>query len=318
MVDKISIDKAVDELSGQADDQPDDEPMVELDVADDEQPELEPTEEQPVDQEGEDQGDDPYNQLVTVKVDGRDEQVTLKEALDGYIRTRTFHQRMSEADVARKHAETAINEMGYHRKHYLDSIEVVKQLIRQKGLDEPKREDYDDPVAYLEAKAEVETRKSQLQQLSMVQADEIQQAQAEAMERLRVQAVRETKIFYEHPAMHGQWKDYKSFKASTEKTKQWAQERLGYSKQELASIYDHRAAIAMTYARLYFEAMERANNRVREKAAGAAPFTIRGNASVAQQRRGPMNGAQRAKVAFDKAPSIDSAVDMIVARRTTH
>jgi hypothetical protein len=166
---------------------------------------------------------------------------------------------------------------------------------------------------FLEAKAAVDARKDKIRQLSAVQQDEIQQMQAEGLERLRHKATVETRAFYEHPSMRGQWKDFPSFKAHMDKTKQWAQERLGYTKQELASIYDHRAAIALTKARLYDEAMGRANARVPRKAAGAAPFTIKGNVTASQQQRGPMNGAKRAEVAFKKAPSVESAVDFILA-----
>lgn len=310
MVEKLSLDNAVEELHAGSDEAG--EPEVEL---------IDPVEEgadaeieEPEGEEPEGQEDDPYAQLVPVKIDGRETQVTLREALDGYIRTATFHQRMSEADVVRRQAEQVAGELTWHRKHYLDSIEVVKQLIAQEGLDDPRREDYEDGASWLEAKAVVDARKAKIQQLSAVQADEVRQVQGEALERLQAKATFETRVFYEHPEMRGQWRDLSSFKAHMDKTKAWAQQRLGYSKQELASIYDHRAAIALTKARLYDEAMERANARVGRKAAGAERYTIKGNVTAGAQR-GPLNGVKRAEATFNKRPTVDNAVDLILSKR---
>ena len=311
MADKLSLDNAVEELH--AGNEETGEPEVELIDPVEEGADAE-IEEPEGEEQPEEQDDDPYAQLVPVKIDGRDTQVTLREALDGYIRTATFHQRMSEADVVRRQAEQLAGELAWHRKHYLDSIEVVKQLVAQEGLDDPRREDYEDGPSWLEAKAVVDARRAKLQQLSAVQADEVQQVQAEALNNLRAKAAFETRTFYEHPEMRGQWRDMPTFKAHMEKTKVWAQQRLGYNPKELASIYDHRAAIALTKARLYDEAMERANARVGRKAAGAERYTIKGNVTAGAQR-GPMNGAKRAQAVFDKRPTVDNAVDLILSKR---
>lgn len=54
------------------------------------------------------------NQKVTVNIDGEPQEVDLREALNGYIRTQTWHRRMNEVDSARKevvaHAERVVED----------------------------------------------------------------------------------------------------------------------------------------------------------------------------------------------------------------
>jgi hypothetical protein len=63
-------------------------------------------EEAPDDEDDEDEEDGEeaafYAQEVPVMVDGVAKNVTLKEALEGYVRTQTFHQRMNDVEEAKK------------------------------------------------------------------------------------------------------------------------------------------------------------------------------------------------------------------------
>lgn len=69
-------------------------------------PEEEEDEDEFDDEEDEDEGDeensDFLSQEVNVVVDGNEQSVTLKEALEGYVRTATFHRRMNEVEEAKK------------------------------------------------------------------------------------------------------------------------------------------------------------------------------------------------------------------------
>src|SRR5690606_6508168 len=68
---------------------------------DDEEEEEEEEEEDDEEEEEEDSSDLDLGAKVAVVVDGKEEEVTLEEALNGYIRTQTFHTRMNQLNEIR-------------------------------------------------------------------------------------------------------------------------------------------------------------------------------------------------------------------------
>lgn len=92
----------------------DDIEVVDKDVKVDEEPDEDGVEEEDTegeekeDKDGDEDGDEDkdqaefFAQKVAVTVDGEAKEVTLKEAIEGYIRTDTFHKRMNDVEEAKK------------------------------------------------------------------------------------------------------------------------------------------------------------------------------------------------------------------------
>jgi hypothetical protein len=102
--------------------------------------------EQDQDADGEDEGGDAEGaseqdaeagQKYEVNVDGETVEVSLPEALKGYIRESTFHKRMSQVDQARQAIEQEAGNIGQARDVYGQKLRYLDTLIAQMTPEEP-------------------------------------------------------------------------------------------------------------------------------------------------------------------------------------
>lgn len=81
--------------------------------------------------------DDYRDQKVTLVVDGQEKEVTLGEALDGYIRTDTFHQRMNEVDEAKTLIRTEAQKVIESRKEAIGLLDQLEADLKELTPVEP-------------------------------------------------------------------------------------------------------------------------------------------------------------------------------------
>jgi hypothetical protein len=74
---------------------------------------------------------------LEVTVDGEDKPVSLDECIKGYIRTETFHKRMSQVDQARQAIEQEAGNVGQARGLYQQKLQYLDTLIAQMTPEEP-------------------------------------------------------------------------------------------------------------------------------------------------------------------------------------
>src|ERR1700722_6689506 len=74
---------------------------------------------------------------LEVTVDGEDKPVSLDECIKGYIRTETFHKRMSQVDQARQAIEQEAGNIGQARGLYQQKLQYLDTLIAQMTPEEP-------------------------------------------------------------------------------------------------------------------------------------------------------------------------------------
>ena len=74
---------------------------------------------------------------LEVTVDGEDKPVSLDECIKGYIRTETFHKRMSQVDQARQQIEAEAGNVGQTRTVYQQKLQYLDTLIAQMTPQEP-------------------------------------------------------------------------------------------------------------------------------------------------------------------------------------
>jgi hypothetical protein len=74
---------------------------------------------------------------LEVTVDGEEKPVSLDECIKGYIRTETFHKRMSQVDQARQAVEQEAGNVGQARDVYRQKLTYLDTLIAQMTPEEP-------------------------------------------------------------------------------------------------------------------------------------------------------------------------------------
>ena len=211
----------------------------------------------------------PEVQLVKVKVDGEEIEVPFDEVLKGYSRTADYTKKTQQVAEVRKKAEEEAETARAARQQYLEGLEFLKsQLVTDK---EPDWEELrkNDPIEFVTQRELHRERKEKLAALDAerqrVMAHQ-QQEQAKYLEK-HIQAEQE-KLLQALP----DWRDASKAKAEKEMIAEYAKS-LGFSEQELSSLYDHRAVVALRKAALYDKMVNEAQSK--KESAKNSPQTAR-------------------------------------------
>jgi len=235
----------------------------------------------------------------TVKVDGQSIEVPLSDLLQGYSRTADYYRKTEAVANTRKEVEAQLESVRQERLQYAQLLGALEQQVKGFMQVEPNWAQLraEDPIEYAAQWAEYQQRERQFnamqaeqQRVSRLQQEDqaqqmqqVLQQQAQAM----VEAIPE-------------WRD--STRAANEKkaVAEYAQ-TLGFSADELAQTYDHRAVVALRKAYLYDQIMARKASIKPTATLSAAPLRP-GTASsssrtVSDLTRAKQRLAQTGKVA---------------------
>lgn len=103
------------------------------------------------DDEG-DGDDEIMDTKVQVMVDGEEEEVTIKEALEGYIRTKTFHKRMNEVNDGKNAVVAEAQNVIARRNAAVQALQEIEEIATALIPQEPDWDKmYDDPNADVKA-----------------------------------------------------------------------------------------------------------------------------------------------------------------------
>jgi len=187
-----------------------------------------------------------------VNVDGQTVQVSLPEALKGYIREQTFHQRMSQVDQARQSVQQEAQNAAQMREAYQQKLELADRLLAELTPPEPNwdREYEIDPRRaheHQKAYSEVYGKRAQLQR-------EMQENQLRATQeydaRARDYAINEFSEFVRESNI----RDKPTLDQTLQKMRDYGMKE-GFSESELATTYDRRMLRVLRKAALYDESM---------------------------------------------------------------
>lgn len=210
-----------------------------------------PVEQDENDDEPEDE-DDQLNDVFKVTIDGKEEEVPLREALDGYIRQQTFDRRMNFLNETKKtiHAEgvRVIAQRDEYTKKLVEADKLLEALV-------PKEPDW---VA--EYKANPEAAAVLQQQYNAFQAQrsaiKAEIAKTNQEEQTETEEERKTRIRDSNAqilANNPSWKDQKVMKRDLSNMADTAR-AVGFSDEEIMSTTDPRMVQillkAMKYDRL--------------------------------------------------------------------
>ena len=252
--------QATEELVNEEEIIEDDEPFEEeLEAAEEED---EPQEDQVEEEESE------QPQLYTIKVDGEDTEVTLEELQNGYSRQRDYTRKTQELAQQRKAIEAKQQEVSQKDAIYSQLLPKMEATLKGELENEP---DWNalyeaDPIAYVREKDIWNEKKQKLQ---AVQA-ESQRLQQES------QVVQQQKL--QQFLQYGQqqlleqipeWQDNEVASKEKMAIRDYGVNVLGYTPQEMDSVYDYRVLLGLRNAWLQHKTQQATKVKPTEKKAAA-------------------------------------------------
>ena len=203
-------------------------------------------------EEGATEDAEPEVQLVTVKIDGKTEQVPLEEAVKGYQRNADYSRKMNALSEERRNFEAERHQVTQERAQYAQLLTALQQQLQTGQPQEPdwQRLYETDPVEWVRQREVWRDRQERLtaaqfeqQRLQAVQAQE-QQAQLAKLVQEGRQKMTE---------LMPEWRDSKRWDSDRQALLEYGQ-NIGFSADELNQTYDPRAVVAL-YKAMKFDAL---------------------------------------------------------------
>lgn len=185
----------------------------------------------------------------TVKINGKDEEVTLEELQAGYMKDRDYREKTTKVSEERKAVEAEkarVADLAQRREEFLTESQTLQNLIQSFIVPEQAMQDMlkaNDTAGYLQAKSHNEKIQGQIAALKsrdeQVQ-NQITEEQKQALEAKRV--AEQERLFTVFPNL----KDDANQKALG----QYILSQ-GFAPEDVQNTLDHRLFVAMEKARLY-------------------------------------------------------------------
>lgn len=202
--------------------------------------------------EEDDEASDPMEQLVTVKIDGKEQQIPLKEAIAGYQRQADYSRKTMALQEERKFIQQEASQVMAERQQYAQLLGALQQQLQATVQAEPDWERLysEDPLEYVRQKDLYRENNERMQAAQAEQQRVAALMQHQQVTQLQgiVQQGRQqlTELI---PA----WKDSKRWESDRVKLREFAQNELGYSPEEVSQVYDPRAVVALYQAMRFRE-----------------------------------------------------------------
>lgn len=235
-----------------ADEQPEEEGLQATET--DETDESEEVEELDEDEAPEPQAEEP--QRFTVKVDGEETEVTLEELRAGYSRQSDYTRKTQEIAQQRKTIEQEIQAAREERERYAKQLEELATL--QPQVQEPSQEQWEalyreNPVEWVRQRELWRESKEKREKLVREQQQVAFQQQQEQAQKLQQTVTEERQKLVEAIP---EWRDPEVAKREIGEIRRFAMDA-GFTENEVAQIYDHRAVKVLHDAVRYRQLMNK-------------------------------------------------------------
>jgi len=192
-----------------------------------------------------------YAQEVPVMVDGQEKKVTLKEALEGYVRTQTFHQRMNEVEEAKKTIRATAADVVQNFEY---SANLAKEIEAHLQALVPPEPNWDEEFKKNPARArEIQKYYDQVKNFRAQLQGRIKEAQTKRAEsdsvQLQAYVQDEAKKFDQ--ANSKNWSTDPKKKAKDLQAMRRTALTHGFSEEEIAQVYDSRMLNVLLKASRY-------------------------------------------------------------------
>jgi len=219
-------------------------------------------------------------QRFKVKVDNEEIEVTLEELQQGYSRTKDYTKKTQALAETRKTVEAErarIEEARQLRDTYAQRLQVIEQMLNQNSDNENLSELREsDPIGYAIKIAERSEKEKQLQAVQVEKQRIAQQQQAEQQEQLQSHLAQEAQKLREWIP---EFRDEAKADMARKEIRNYAKS-IGFSDQELATVYDARAVQTLYKAMQYEKLMK--GKGVATKKVSEAPKTLKAGAAQPQ------------------------------------
>lgn len=189
----------------------------------------------------------------TVKIDGKETQVTLDELLSGHMRNADYTRKTQELSAQRKTATAELDAVKAERAHYQQNLDRLLQQIQQQAPQEPNWMQLanENPAEYVRQRAMFDLRQQNLQGLEAErrQVAEKQQADEAAAHSEHVEAERALLL-----DAIPEWKNEKAAAAERRSLVDFGL-KSGFVADELSEVTDHRIVAVLRKAMLYDKVM---------------------------------------------------------------
>ena len=270
--------------------------------------EEEPTDDaEVVEEASEDEAEEPEApqepQHFVVKVDGKEQRVTLEELTRSYSGQASIQRRLQEAETHRKEVMAA--EQAFQREW--QNVQALAQLAQQGGLlPPPKQPDprlaQQDPSAYVKALAAFQSQSAAYQQqqaqLAHAQDTAARLQQARHQDALREPAQRLTELIPEfaNPETAAKTRD-RLLKAGQD---------YGFTAEELEGISDARM-VAVLHKAAKFDELQARQREAKRPTPTPPPRSV----APAPPSK-PLSAPDKARLSFNKAPTVENAVRLLL------
>lgn len=241
--------------AGEPEDAPESDPEVELDEIEYE-PEGEEDEDDLLDgevepeDEDEPEEDEEPEELITVKVDGEEHEVTLEELKAGFSFQAHNTRRSQELAAREQEIEQEAAEVREMRERYARGLDQLGEALREVGPSEPDWEklEREDPSRYAVEYAKWQREQQKLGALeterNRVHQERVEEAQRQLAE---YRAEQEEKLIEAVP----EWKDPDTARKDLAEIRDWAKNQYGFTDEQIGQIMDHRSVLLMRQAMQY-------------------------------------------------------------------
>jgi hypothetical protein len=231
--------------------------------------------------EQEEQEEEVEQPIYRVKVDNEEVEVTLDELLKGYSRTSDYTKKTQTLAEQRKVVEaerTKIEEAAKVRDQYAQRLAIIEQMLTAQPEENLAELKENDPIQYAVKVAERAERDKQLAAIRQERQTLAMRQQAEQQERLQ-----------NHLAQEGErlrsaipdFADPVKGEVIRKEVKEFAKS-IGFSDQELAQVYDHRAVMTL-YKAMQYDKLQKSRPEATKKVT-QAPRMMRPGTSTPEAR----------------------------------
>jgi hypothetical protein len=249
--------------------------------------------------------------VYTVKVDGEELEVSLDELRQGYSRQKAYTKRSMELAEQRKAFEAEAAETKQMRDAYAQQLSQLSAQIQQASQQEPDWRALSETMPERElflAKAEWDQQKeyqkqvdAERQRILREQASEQEQSMRKHLEAQR------NEMLDRIPA----WRDTDILESERKEVISYAQKRIGFSEEEIANASDARA-IELLYKAWQWDNLQGKKPEAKKRTRKAPKMAKAGRPKT--KREVATRSRQDARKRFEKAGTVDAAVDYLMGR----
>jgi hypothetical protein len=183
------------------------------------------------------ESDEGSDQLYTVKINGKEEQVTLQEALAGYQRQQDYTRAKQEFAAEKRQFSTELDAARQEREVYSQLLPALIQRMQSSLPTAPDPALIDvNPSAYLRQKEAYEQAVGDLQAAAAEQARLSEQNTVEQQRKLQAYVAENAQKL---PDLIPEWKDKNAYERDRPKVRDYLRGR-GFSDEEINQAYDAR------------------------------------------------------------------------------